>query len=142
MTQILAILSEVPFGKYEIEAGLLMRNSMFLNGILTNSEVRYGLNNEYIEGLERIDEYLLRHIFKTGSKAPRESLYLESGAIPIRYVIKSRRLNYLHHIMTRSDNELISRVYNAQKLKPIKDDWYLTVQKDKDDIQLLMSDDD
>ena len=36
---------------------------------------------------------------------------------------------------------MISRVYNAQKLKPVKDDWFLTVQKDKDDIQLLFSDD-
>ena len=86
-TQILAILKEVPFGKYEIEAGLLMRNSMFLNAILTNSEVRYGIKKEYIEALEHIDEYLLRNILKTNSTVPRESLYLETGSIQIRYVI-------------------------------------------------------
>ena len=64
VSQILAIIDEVPFGKHEIEAALIMRNSMFINGILTNIEVRYGLKKEYLESLEKIDEYLLRKIFK------------------------------------------------------------------------------
>ena len=52
VSQILAILSEVPFGKYEMQAALLMRNALFLNGILTNSQVRYGLKDDYIEVFE------------------------------------------------------------------------------------------
>ena len=113
---------------------------MFINGILTNIEVRHGLKEEHITSLEQIDEYLLRKILKTGSKAPKESLYLECGAIPIRYMVKSRRLNYLHHLLTRKDKELISKIYNAQKDKPIKDDWYLSVQKDKEDLQINLTD--
>ena len=34
---IIAILDEVPFGNHHIEAGITMRNSMFVGGILTNS---------------------------------------------------------------------------------------------------------
>ena len=32
-------------------------------------------------------------------------------------------------------------MYSAQKNKPIKDDWYLTVQKDKEDLRIVMNDD-
>ena len=42
--------------------------------------------------------------------------------------------------MTRSDKELIKKIYNAQKEKPIKDDWYLTVQKDKEYLNMSVSD--
>ena len=59
VAEILSILREVPLGKYKIEAGLQLRNSMFLNGILTNFEVRYGLKLTEISELEKIDENLL-----------------------------------------------------------------------------------
>ena len=121
VSQILAIIAEIPFGKYDVEAALLMRNSMFINGILTNIE------DDQIESLELIDEYLLRKILKTGSKSPKESLYLECGVTPIRYIVKSRRLNYLYHLLTRNKTELIAKVYNALKDKPINDDWYRSV---------------
>ena len=75
-----------------------MREGMLLNGILTNSEVWIGLNENHLRQLEQVDEYLLRGILKAHSKGPIESLYLETGAIPIRYIIKKRRINYLHHL--------------------------------------------
>ena len=105
-------------------------------------KVRYGLRKEYIESLETIDEYLLRKIFKTGSKVPKESLYLESGAIPIKYIVMGRRLNYLHHILSRNETELISKVYKAQRNNPAKNDWYIQVQSDIIETKLNMKDKD
>ena len=67
-------------------------------------------------------------------------LYIETGSIPIKFIIKQRRLSYLHHILTRKDTELIKKVYIAQKRKPVKDDWFLTIKKDMDDINLNLSD--
>ena len=55
-------------------------------------------------------------------------LYLETGTIPIRFIIKQRRLNYLHNLLTRKENELISKVYFAQKRKTSKNDWAKTVK--------------
>ena len=66
--------------------------------------------------------------------------YLETGIIPIRYIIKQRRLSYLNHILSRNDTELIKRVYLAQKRKHVKNDWYLTVQNDKEEIGWNISD--
>ena len=43
--EIKAILNDVPLGKYRVEAGLHLRQSMFLNGVLFNSEVWQGSYN-------------------------------------------------------------------------------------------------
>ena len=133
---ILSILEEVPLGPYRIEAGLCMRNAMFLNSVLTNSEVWYGLTEKDYTDLEKVDEYLLRKILNAHSKTPIEALYLETGSLPIRFVIKKRRISYLYHLLTRDTDELISKFYFAQKRKPVKDDWALTVKYDMIDIDL------
>ena len=94
---------------------------------------------KFCNELEEVDEYLLRQILNAHSKTPKEMLHLETGTIPVEYIIKSRRLSYLHHILTREKYELISKVFYAQKRKPVKDDWAETVKKDMDEIQLNLS---
>ena len=37
-----AILQDVPLGKYKLQVGLQLRESMFVNGVLFNSEVWQG----------------------------------------------------------------------------------------------------
>ena len=136
---ILSILDEVPLGTNRIEAGLVMRNGMLLNGILTNSEVWNGLTETDYKELEVVDEYLIRGILKSHSKVAKESLYLETGLVPIRFIIKKRRLNYLRHILSRNENELISKVYFAQKRKSAKNDWAKTVDSDIEEIELNLN---
>ena len=66
-------------------------------------------------------------------------MYLETGVTPIKFIIKSRRISYLHHLLTRDKSELISRVFYAQQRKPVKNDWVLSVQNDMQDINLNLS---
>ena len=61
-------------------------------------------------------------------------MYLETGNIPIRFIIKSRRLNFLHYILNESDDSLLHQFFTAQKLNPSKGDWISTVI---DDLQNL-----
>ena len=49
---------------------------------------------------------------------------------------------YLHHILTRQNGELINRFYNAQKLKPSKNDWVDTVKDDKKELGIELEDKD
>ena len=85
----------------------LLRELNLVNGILTNLEVAYGLSQDDIIELEKVDEMLLRKILSTSCSTPKEALYLELGCVPLRYAIISRRLNYLHHILTRPANSLL-----------------------------------
>ena len=103
---------------------------MFLNGVLFNSEVWPELTATEITALESVDQNLLRSICQAHAKTPIEFIYLETGCVPLRYVISSRRLMYLHHIVHREDKELIKRVYDAQKTNPTKGDFADIVRND------------
>ena len=126
----MSIINEIPFGKHKLEVGLKLRESMLINGILTNIEVCYGMSDSEVKDLEKVDEYLLREIFKAHSKTPIESLYLETGVVPITFVIVSRRLSYLKYLLGKNDHELINKIYKAQRRKPIKNDWVKDVEND------------
>merc|ERR1712240_336844 len=80
VSEILAILDEIPLGKHKMEIGLHPRQAMLLNGILYNCEAWHNISEEEIKILEKVDEYLLRSLVKAHSKVPLEFLYLEAGA--------------------------------------------------------------
>ena len=130
VAEILAIISEIPLGQHRIEIGLKLRQAMLINGMLFNSEAWHDLLEKEIRLLEEVDEHLLRSLIKGHAKTPLEFLYLECGAMPIRFIISCRRMVYLHTILRRSDEELTKRVYDEQKKAPIKGDFYTLVKKD------------
>ena len=99
VAEILAILEEIPLGKHKMEIGLQLRQAMLLNGMLYISEAWHSITEEEIKLLEKVDEHLLRSLVKGHSKSPKEFLFLESGATPIRLLISCRRLLYLHTIL-------------------------------------------
>ena len=134
--EILAILDEVPLGKHRIEIGLILRQAMLVNGMLYNSEAWHCLSESDIKSLEKVDEYLLRNLTKAHSKTPLEFLYLETGTMPLSFIISSRRLNFFHNIIRRDKNELIYRIYKAQMESPLPGDWINLLKSDFNLIEL------
>ena len=130
VSEIQAIMKEVPLGKYKLEIGLKLRQAMLINGILYNSEAWHAVTDEDILTLQKVDEMLLRFLLNSHSKAPIEFLYLESGAIPIKYILSSRRMTYLQTILRRDNDELTKRVYIAQQSDPCEGDFAKLVQDD------------
>ena len=112
--------------------GLQLRQAKFLNGVLYNSEVWHSLTKEDISNLEVIDHQVMIAICDAHSKTPVEFLYLETSAKPLTYIISSRRLMYLHHIVQKEENELIKRVFKAQNENPTKVDFCELVKADMD----------
>ena len=108
--------------------------------MLFNSEVWYNVTEDDIQKLSEVDEYLMRKILELPSKTPIESLYLETGSIPIKFYLKKRRLMYLKHILSRKENELIKRFYLAQKSQPSKNDWVNTIKNDLKDCNINITD--
>ena len=96
VTQIMNLLEVISFGQFYIEIALLLRESLFINGILYNAEVWYGVTKTEIQKLEELDRLLLRRILKAPISTPKEALYLELGIIPLGIIIKARRINYFH----------------------------------------------
>ena len=77
VSEIPAILNEIPLGIYKLEMGLKLRQAMLVNGILFNSEGWHGVTEEDIRTLEKVDEALLRFMLQCHAKAPLVFLYLE-----------------------------------------------------------------
>ena len=95
VTNILAIVNEVPLGHWKIEAGLRLRQAMLINGILFNSKAWHGVFQKDLNVLEKVDEALLRGLLMAHAKIPLEALFLESSSIPIRFIVSSRRLMFI-----------------------------------------------
>ena len=140
IANIFAIINEIPLAHWKIEAGLRLRQAMLVNGILYNSEAWHGINGKDLILLEKVDEALLRGILSAHPKIPVEALYLETKSIPIRFVVASRRILYLHTILQKSESEMVKRVYEAQKEDPSPGDFIELVRQDCEAIKLGLSD--
>ena len=140
VTNILAIVNEIPVGHWKVEAGLRLRQAMLVNGCLFNSEAWQGVTMAEIILLEKVDEALLRGLMKGHAKIPLEALFLETSSLPIRYIVSSRRLMYLHNILQKDTDELVRRVFQAQKENTSPGDFYDLVSEDKKSISLNMTD--
>ena len=139
ISQIMNVLNDVSLGVHYFEIAVALREAIFINGIMTNVETLYGLTKENIEILEDVDKVLLRKILSAHSKCPSEALYLELGILPISYIIKGRRLMFLYDILSRNENELLSKFFQAQCLNPIRDDWCNTVKDDLKSLNINMT---
>ena len=83
-----------------------------------------------------LDEMLLRFLLSAHSKTPLEMLYLESGAIPVKFILASRRLNYFYEILDRDEEELTKRVVMEQIENTLDGDFVDLVRKDCEKLQL------
>lgn len=112
---------------------------MFINGSLFNSESWQGISVNDIIPLEKPDQALLRTLVPSHAKVPLEFLHLETGKVPARFVVASRRVLYLQNILKRDKDELVMRVYTARKNDPLKGDFYQIVKDDLEDLDIKMN---
>ena len=119
-----------------------LSTTIFINGMLCSSEALYGITNIHVTQLEGVDTMLFKSVFQTPRSTPIAAYFLETGAIPIRFILKGRRLMYLWTILQKDDEDLVSKVFKAQKLFPVKDDFINQIKEDKEDIGLNLEDED
>merc|ERR1712030_140585 len=107
---------------------------------LYNSEVWYGLSKKNIKKLEKVDEIFLRNLLNAHSKTSTEALYIETGTVPLRFIIQCRRLMYWKHLISIDKNRLISKIYKSQKNLPTNGDWIYSLMKDKEEFGIINTD--
>ena len=119
---------------------MVLRDSLFVNSVMSNSEIWHNVKMKHIESLEKSDISLLRKIMNAHSKTASEALFLELGKYPLRYVLSKRRLMCLWHILHRDKKELIRKIYDSQNLDINKGDWCEIIQMEKLKYNILESD--
>ena len=140
VNEILALIKEAPFGSFRTRAGLILRKALLINGILFNSEAWHGVSKKQIQDFDKLDLALLRGIIGCHAKIAIPAIYLETSQIPLKYILACRRIMYLHTILKRDKEELIRKVYSAQKEDPLKGDYCKYVSEDLELLELKITD--
>ena len=128
--KIMNILHSIPFGKLYFQIAILLRNALFVSSLLCNSEAWFNLTKSELNLLETVDVDLLRKIIKAPLTTPKEIIFLELGVLPLRDIIRQKRLNFLFYIIRQKSDSLIGRVFDTQIKNRTKKDWVSMVIKD------------
>ena len=136
---ILQILEEVFFGEYYFNALKLLRESMLISVLTNNLEVSFNLSVKDLKILCDVDAKLLRAAMKTSAKSSSILLLLELGLCCVEYILKKKRLGYLHHLLTVEGSPLVKQVFQQQVKTQTAGDWVKTVLKDLNDFNIELS---
>ena len=107
--------------------------------LLTNAEAWYNVIQADIDALESVDEGLLRKILEAPMSTPIEMLYLELGVVPIRFIIKERRLNFLWYLLNEDKESLVNMFLTKQLESPVSGDWGQTCLKNLEELNIQMT---
>ena len=136
INDIMTMLEKVTLGEHYFSTAMVLRESSFLNSVLGSAECWYNFNKEDIKQLEDLDLSLLRQILNAPISVPVESLYLELGILNIETIVKARRLNYLHYLVTRNPEEMLFKKIDRQWKHPVAGDWVLQAKQDLEDFSI------
>ena len=117
-----------------------MRDSIFVSKVLLKLEVWHSLTKSQVEELEVIDRLLMRHTLDAHSKTGLECLYSDTAKLNLKSLIQIRRLMYLWQVLNRNECELVSRIYQTQKISNSVGDWVRQVEGDKLELGITVTD--
>ena len=136
ISEIMHMLSSISMGSHYFSIAMLLRESLFLNGILTNAEIWYKLTKKDLQELSDLDKSLLRRILKTPITVTTEAMYLELGCLDIETIIKARRINYLFYLVNCDESEMLHKFFITQWKYGKSGDWTEQVRMDLQDFGL------
>ena len=140
VSQIFTMLSQISLGHFYFDIALIMRDTILASKLVSSSEVWYNVTKKEYETLEKVDEMFYRRLLDVPLSVPKESLYIEGGKIPIRFIIKMRRMMYWWHLVHIDKTEVLHKFYIVQKMNRNKDDWVCQLDNDKKDLNLDWTD--
>ena len=100
ITSTMQILNEICVGENYFLVAIMLRDSLLMNSILLNVEVWFSLTVEETKKFATIDKIFLRKVLQVPSTTPVTALYLECGIVPVNFLIKARRIMYLHYLLS------------------------------------------
>ena len=124
MNRIVTTLTERPFRKHFFKAAKLMREGLLINSLLKNSESWVNVTEKDVENLGKSDTMLQRKILSDNGNPSKSFMFLELGIIPVKFIMKGKRANFLKYILNESKDTMIRQVYEALKVDSKKGDFF------------------
>ena len=92
-----------------------------------------------IKSLDKVDLMLAWRAMRLSSKSTRCLILLELQLVSVEYTIKSKRINYLHNLLTSDSSSLARNVFLRQCEDPIRGDFVNLVRQDLKDFRIDLS---
>ena len=139
-SQLMSLLSNISLGSFYFGISMILHESMYINSIAFNMETWNYLTAKQIESLEVGSIKYFQSCFSSSLKTVREAYFIDSGKLSLKHIIAKPKLMYLHNILRRGSNEIIKKVYLAQRLRAASKDWSSSLQKIRQLYQITLED--
>ena len=77
LSEIKTLMNKIPMGNERVEVGTMLRNAMFVNGIMYNMEAWHNVSHAQFEKIKKVYNQMLRFITNAHSKTPLEFNFQE-----------------------------------------------------------------
>ena len=104
-------------------------------------EALHGIKGKHLDTIEECDKFLMRELFESPQGTPIEAFYMETSAIPLRFILTGRRILYYWTILNKPSSELVKQVFEAQKEFKTHDSWVKQVENDMKTCEIDLTDD-
>ena len=140
LSEIFSMIQSVSLGYHYVKIGLIFRETHLLSKLLLNAESWHRLLKYQIDKLEEVDNAFFHELFNAHSKTCKEVYLIESGKVPVRFLISVRRIMYWWNIIHVKNTDILPRVYSVQKVSTIQGDWVKLLETDKKLFKITLSD--
>ena len=129
MANCLALCNEITMGIHYVQAAILLYNTVFLSTVIFNCQAWTNLTKEDEKKLLTVQLSYLKRILRSPQSTSNCFVFLEMGILPIIFIIHTRQLSFLHHILNLEPDDPVRRLYNEQLSLPYEKNWGNTTQK-------------
>ena len=133
------ILNNLYYGDNFFDIVDFLRNSMFLSVLLGHCEIWPNVTTQNLKSLEACDNKFLTQVMGISPKGSYSLMLLEGGLLPIKHIIISRRLNYLHNLLKSDPSSFAKQVFIEQQKTPKRQDWTSQILKDLSELEISLS---
>lgn len=123
MISCLSMCNEVTMGLFFVESATILYQSVFLATMLSKCRSWRNLTNEDLKKLEVTQLRYLKRVMRAPLSTPNAFVFLEFGALPVKFIIHIRQLTFLHHIMNLDERDPVQKMFAAQQLLPYEKNW-------------------
>ena len=119
----LSLCNDITLGHHSVRSAITVYNSVFLHGILFNSQAWSDITQTQMSELQTIQLKFLKRIVQAPSSTSNSFTYLELGILPVQYEFDKRQLSFLHHITHMDPNQPLSQIQHQQSLFTYEHNW-------------------
>lgn len=125
-------------GKNEIEAKILVYETMAVKAVFHNVETWTNLRKSDVEKMKSIQARIMRGLFGLPKSTPYWGMIHELGVLPIMLSLTYQKLMLYHNLINSDDDRIGTMVVEAQEESGFDRCWYDNVRKEAEEIGICL----